>query len=290
MVGPWFRPAEDPDYLPQFRGSRGDLWELVVYDDEGSPQGTLVICVDQCGDASKSGTPFTGHVVAVSDEYYRWWLFESGMVKDCSFHLCAGAAPSCRWRIKKQQVIHTDRVRWVTRDSLSDGTLPWALKPICVKDIAAFFGSPTTARNAVGNPSVLDSSHLGGQGDVLPAVGTDDRGLDEDVGAGLLFPGADTAVSRQLAALKRDLGGKSTDEVDNVRRVRFADGEGCVGESVTGRADARREAPKNLVAETAEDTSRRRSASIRRRSMENVRGHGMIEARSAPDSPWTLRT
>eukprot|EP00971_Amphidinium_carterae_P301647 5992940-Amphidinium_carterae.1 len=134
----------------------------------------------------------SGHVVAASDEYYRWWLFERGMVKDCSFHLCAGAAPSYRWRIKEQEVILTDRARWVTRDSLTDGTLPWALKPTCAKDIAALMGPPTTARGGVGNPSdsVLDHSHLRGQADVLPAFGTNDRGLDEDDGAGLLFPGA----------------------------------------------------------------------------------------------------
>eukprot|EP00971_Amphidinium_carterae_P262422 5205373-Amphidinium_carterae.1 len=197
MAGPWFRPLDDPTYLPHFRGQKNDLWELVVYDDGGGPQGQILVCLDACQENSKMGTPFTGYVVSASDDYYRWWLFDSGEAGDCMFHLCAGRASACRWRHRGKVVIHTDRVRFVNRSALEDGSVSWASKRECAKDIKNFFGDGPTAGVPAGHSSLMDVTHMGSQGDLLPAARYDGgQGVEvEDEFGGT------PAMTRRLEAL-----------------------------------------------------------------------------------------
>ena len=75
MAGPWLGIGYDEDYLTGAKWRPGDIIETVAYDYEHKAQGNIVLVI--IGDAGKQ-REYLGTIVAVEDDYYSWWAFDSG--------------------------------------------------------------------------------------------------------------------------------------------------------------------------------------------------------------------
>ena len=90
MPGPWYGSAQDPEYFPNVLTQKGDVLEVGAYDDEGYPQGTLLLRIEHPGSTSSKGRWFMASTIAASDPYFQWWLDNGGGPKVISrYHFCA---------------------------------------------------------------------------------------------------------------------------------------------------------------------------------------------------------
>eukprot|EP00971_Amphidinium_carterae_P225362 4469852-Amphidinium_carterae.1 len=128
MPGPWFCPRLDPDYLPFWSVHPGEVVEIQAYDDGGSEQGCVLLKVVDVAPSSKAGCEFAAQYVASSDAYYRHWMVEGGHPEVGLYHLCPGQVGSCKYKVGKKPMVHTDKVRMVYAEDVDAGRVPWLKK------------------------------------------------------------------------------------------------------------------------------------------------------------------
>eukprot|EP00438_Fugacium_kawagutii_P008177 Skav214671 [mRNA] locus=scaffold923:459186:464944:+ [translate_table: standard] len=129
-LGPWKRTGRKAgaDHLAGL--ASGELVEIVVYDDRGAQQGTIVAELLRRDEASGGeGETWLCHVHAISDEYFRWWMGQTFEGSKVGIHFCVRRGDQCRVRTNYRDPLHCDVYRHLPQDSaLSLGWLTDAEK------------------------------------------------------------------------------------------------------------------------------------------------------------------
>ena len=74
-VGPWTGPEFDKEFAKQARWTKGDLIEAQVYHNSEEQAGTVVFAVRN---ETEDPRILECEVFACEDDYYAWYVFESG--------------------------------------------------------------------------------------------------------------------------------------------------------------------------------------------------------------------
>lgn len=99
MPSPWVTGSELQADLEKFKPEAGWFLELKVEDEEGEPQGQVLIGV--LVESTKSrhgGWQVLASFLSASDEYYRWWMTQGEGKKFAVrgvYHLCGSTADEC---------------------------------------------------------------------------------------------------------------------------------------------------------------------------------------------------
>ena len=103
--------------------TKGNYLEGEVFDEDGSPQGTLVVWVKRVFPPGEHGRTFHGDLVTATDPYYQYWITTPEgqcTTVDGSYHLCIGNPVACpggggdlvvhmgRWRVWKEAELVED--------------------------------------------------------------------------------------------------------------------------------------------------------------------------------------
>lgn len=164
MPGPWYDAALDPEYFPNYPVQKGDVLEVGACDDEGNPQGTLLIGVDRLGSTSNKGRWLEATTVAASDAYYQWWLDQGDGPKGRSlYHFCSKGCAVCDVVDNRgRDVTHFSRARAVPLSDLLGKKLSWVTaSPDAQKGVDAYLellqgevpsGPAPSAKAAVAKP------------------------------------------------------------------------------------------------------------------------------------------
>lgn len=104
--------------------TRGQLIEAHVHDDEGWPQGTVILAVKRLFGTGSTGRSILCDYVTASDPYYRYWVSTDegvGTTVDGLYHLCSGDPTKCAGGGKDERVVHLGKWRIWTEAELTGG-------------------------------------------------------------------------------------------------------------------------------------------------------------------------
>ena len=122
---PWKRTARRAPE-DHWAGLQKHVWvEFTGYDDVGGQQGKLLAyLVDEGDDRDcRDGKVYIGHVIAVEDEYYEYWVNETygayDMGRTIPLHFCKIPARRCSVPTAYRKALHVDVFRLIEADALS---------------------------------------------------------------------------------------------------------------------------------------------------------------------------
>ena len=96
----------------------GEVTELVVYDDHGQQQGTIVVELVRCEKSEGiEGETWTTRVRAVQDEYFSWWMSETYVDGMVTVHFCGRRSDQCQVQTPYRHPLHADVFRLLPGDS-----------------------------------------------------------------------------------------------------------------------------------------------------------------------------
>ena len=96
----------------------GELAELVVYDDHGRQQGTIVVELTRCEKSEGvEGEIWMTRVKAVQDEYFSWWMSETYVDGEVPVHFCGRRSDHCQVQTAYRHPPHADVFRLIPADS-----------------------------------------------------------------------------------------------------------------------------------------------------------------------------
>ena len=125
---------------------------------------------------------FKARFLEASDSYYQSWMKEGGFPEEGVYHLCAGSAPTCRYRFpgKSESVVHADRVRVVYPPDIPDGKVGWLSRGRAWERVMKMLGAlPQSGTIQDGTPPVQQLLEVGA---TPPEEGELDLGrLEEDL-------------------------------------------------------------------------------------------------------------
>ena len=102
ILGPWAHPAADLDYAASNPWIPGQLLEIKVCFEDFSDVGKAIVFITSKGEMPRL---FGGQYLAVVDDSYRWWVFESGAASaglDAMFRMAANRGGDREVRFRKQ--------------------------------------------------------------------------------------------------------------------------------------------------------------------------------------------
>jgi hypothetical protein len=74
----------------------GRMLLFVAYDDDGKPQGDVLVHIESHGEMTRDGIGFEGSIIACSDKHYDGWRKDVAKTKTTlKFHLCRHQATEC---------------------------------------------------------------------------------------------------------------------------------------------------------------------------------------------------
>lgn len=159
----------------------GELVEMVVYDNGGRTQGTLVVELVHRDMASQGeGETWLCHAHAVSDEYFDWWMSQTYDSKKVGVHFCLRRGDQCRVRTHYRDPLHADVFRLLPQDAVLG--LPW----LSMEEKAHLTQWLKASRAPEPEPAQVVGDGGGDRGDPgLVATGAAGvRGLAEALGSG----------------------------------------------------------------------------------------------------------
>eukprot|EP00435_Cladocopium_sp_Y103_P062581 s837_g24.t1 len=228
-LSPWRRTGRKAN-AEHYKGlSPMALVEFPGYDHRGNQQGKILAALSNEEDVTE-GKLFMGHVMAVEDGYYDYWVTETSgayhVDRLIPFHFCSKQANRCGIATRYRDPIHADVFRVVKLDQLEK--LQW-LTDEHWEQIRA-------------NPLVISlGADMGAGGDPPAPVATPKAGLAEALGAGA--PGGRRADEGEVGSAtseeeqkrkkkkeRKDRRGKKRPAVD------FAADEGDLREAINKRA------------------------------------------------------
>ena len=112
----------------------GQVLEGSMRDDNGEPQGTVLIRVKEAIHYDAKGHFFTAEHLTASDKHYRWWISEGpgkGLRKLAHYHSCEGNANECMFKKPKTMVIHLELIRVIGEAEWAAGIPDWCFKSPC---------------------------------------------------------------------------------------------------------------------------------------------------------------
>lgn len=102
----------------------GELVEIVVYTDQGQPQGTVIIeLIRELDNEANEGQAWLGKIHACQDDYFAWWVSTTYDRGEAGLHFCARRSDHCTVRTPFRDVLHVDVFRMLPADSVL--TLGW---------------------------------------------------------------------------------------------------------------------------------------------------------------------
>lgn len=104
--------------------TKGQLLEGHVFDDGGSPQGTVFLEVKRLFGTGATGRSILCDYITASDAYYRHWVSTdagASSTVDGLYHLCKGDPTSCTGRGKDELIVHLGKWRTWTEGELTSG-------------------------------------------------------------------------------------------------------------------------------------------------------------------------
>ena len=128
------------------KGSRAcpekdSIFEAEVFQDDGSPQGTVLLVVRRLYSPGENGRFLLADHISASDEYYRYWVGSpegAAAVREGNYHLCKVAPKECPAKSKAHLTIHLGRWRTFKQEELVRANLPDYPKE-ALGEIEAFF-------------------------------------------------------------------------------------------------------------------------------------------------------
>jgi hypothetical protein len=91
---------------------------LVVYDDHGRQQGTIVVELTRCEKSEGvEGEIWMTRVKAVQDEYFSWWMSETYVDGEVPVHFCGRRSDHCQVQTAYRHPPHADVFRLIPADS-----------------------------------------------------------------------------------------------------------------------------------------------------------------------------
>ena len=115
----------------------GQIIEGSVRDDEGKPQGTVLLRVLKAIELDTTRHCFTGEFLTASDPHYGWWMKEGegkGLRKTCHYHSCGVRADQCPYVRGRSKVVHLERIRVISSKEWKAGIPEWCFKQPCKKE------------------------------------------------------------------------------------------------------------------------------------------------------------
>lgn len=137
----WLGGGLNPEGWFKLKIRTGQIIEGSVRDDEGKPQGTVLLRVLKPVELDTTGHCFTGEFLTASDPHYRWWMKEGegkGLRKSCHYHSCGVRADQCPYVRGRSKVVHLERIRVISSKEWKAGIPEWCFKQPCKKDVEAF--------------------------------------------------------------------------------------------------------------------------------------------------------
>lgn len=93
--------------------------EVVVYDNNGREQGTVVLELIHVDEASRGeGVTWLCEIFAIKDEYFAWWVSQTYDSKKVGVHFCVRRSNQCRVRTQFRDPFHVDVFRLLPGDSV----------------------------------------------------------------------------------------------------------------------------------------------------------------------------
>ena len=156
----WHQAGVSRGSAPIFNA--GDILEILVYDDAGNPQGTLLVGVLEKVAEHKGGPVVAAMFLAASDVYYHWWMNDGPNApnKDRGhYHLCAAETSTCPPARKYKDMIHSDKYRVFEPGAVTSKRVSWlkdkTLKEgfeFCLKKFQGVLGAGPSSRAKAGTP------------------------------------------------------------------------------------------------------------------------------------------
>ena len=104
--------------------SPGELIEIVVYNDQGQTQGTILVeLLREYEDPAHEGRSWLGKIHACQDDYFAWWVSTTYDQGEAGIHFCGRRGDHCSVRTPFRDVLHVDVFRMLPGDSAL--SLPW---------------------------------------------------------------------------------------------------------------------------------------------------------------------
>ena len=104
--------------------SPGELVEIVVYNDQGQTQGTILVeLLREYEDPAHEGRSWLGKIHACQDDYFAWWVSTTYDQGEAGIHFCGRRGDHCSVRTPFRDVLHVDVFRMLPGDSAL--SLPW---------------------------------------------------------------------------------------------------------------------------------------------------------------------
>eukprot|EP00435_Cladocopium_sp_Y103_P071316 s228_g37.t1 len=158
MTG-WFKAGSSRGSPPTI--APGELAELVVYDDAGNEQGSVLVGMLEDLGKHKDGRIIAAMFLAASDVYYHWWMNEgpNAPQKDRgAYHLCSVPAAKCPGSKKHPTMVHSDKYRVLGSGPVTSQKVPWlkdkALREgfeFCLKKFHGVMGGPEAELREAGS-------------------------------------------------------------------------------------------------------------------------------------------
>eukprot|EP00435_Cladocopium_sp_Y103_P021215 s2664_g5.t1 len=137
-MGTWYKAGSSRGSPPT--AAPGETVELLVYDDAGNEQGTILLGVLETLGRHKDGLVIAAMFLGASDLYYHWWMNEGPNAphKDRGiYHLCMVATATCPSSRKFPNMIHGDKYRNLGVGMLTQKKIPW-LKDKAIREAYEF--------------------------------------------------------------------------------------------------------------------------------------------------------
>jgi hypothetical protein len=168
-VGPWTGPEFDKEFAKQARWTKGDLIEAQVYHNSEEQAGTVVFAVQN---ETEDPRILECEVFACEDDYYAWYVFESGELANPGLYRIAdGSTADDENKFDGLPVVTIYAWRFLNANGLEPdlSVVQW-LKGKRLEKVGALIGdsllqlremAPKPSRGEVGGP----------EGGVLPELG-----------------------------------------------------------------------------------------------------------------------
>ena len=96
----------------------GELAEVVVYDDHGRQQGTILVELKRCEkNEGIEGEVWMTQMMAVQDGYFSWWVSETYPDGEVPMHFCGRRSDHCQVQTAYRNPLHADVFRLLPGDS-----------------------------------------------------------------------------------------------------------------------------------------------------------------------------
>eukprot|EP00438_Fugacium_kawagutii_P025118 Skav230791 [mRNA] locus=scaffold312:65520:71347:+ [translate_table: standard] len=141
----WLSGGADREKWYSHRFVAGQLVEGATRDNEGKPQGTVLMEVIRSVSLETDGHWVEGRFVLASDTHFQWWMTSGAGAKvkeKCLYHFCEGPSVDCKAK-KKGITIHLERFRVVTQEEVDAQSPAWAFGRGYVKAMKQYLSERT---------------------------------------------------------------------------------------------------------------------------------------------------